>query len=90
MSFLLISQALNNEIKIKPASRMVLVALANHADDTRKVFISHASLAKEMNVSQDAIRHHLKQLVAHKLLRVKRKGGGRLTTVYQLNLGKSS
>jgi DNA-binding IscR family transcriptional regulator len=69
MSAKLVLEFINAKDKIRPAARMVLIMLANYANDKRTVKMPMSALAKALNISESVCKKHLAELIKHKLVR---------------------
>jgi hypothetical protein len=73
-----------------PAWKLVLVALANHADHvTGECFLKIGTIAKEASISRRSVHRYLPELVKLKLVRVENRfqGKARLPSSYWLACG---
>jgi hypothetical protein len=78
------------EQNLKPAQKMVLVALADHASDDGLCWPGIKTIAKKASMSESSIRRQLDQLIdagfLHKEIRI-RENGSQQSNAYYLNMG---
>ncbi|WP_340676205.1 helix-turn-helix domain-containing protein [Paraperlucidibaca sp.] len=78
------------ELSLRPADKLVLLALADHADDEGSAWPSIETLAKKSSTSRRTVLRILKELEQSGLLtrqKRSRKNGSRTSSLYKLFLG---
>jgi|GEM_PF-2681501 len=73
-------------------SKLLLIKLADQANDNGVSWPKQSTLASECGVSRETINRHIQKLVEHDLLMVRqgRRFGMKIHNTYQLNLAKNS
>ena len=88
MSFRAISWALNQNVG-NPTSKLVLVLLANYANECNECYPSQIHIAKRAGCSSRSVMTHIKKLEKSKYLMViKTRKGIKLHNRYRLNIPK--
>ncbi len=85
MSVALINRVFEDEV-LRPTERLVMLALADHADDSGECYPSMQRLMQRTGLTDRAIQNNVKRLVDAGYLSVETGGGRRQSNLYRLHL----
>ena len=87
MSMMLMVKAMNTKVG-NPLRKLVLIKLADNANDKGECWPSHQHVADQCEISKTSVRNHIKKLEEMGLLRIEHREGpkGNTSNLYHLTL----
>lgn len=87
MSMMLMVKAMNTKVG-NPLRKLVLIKLADNANDQGECWPSHQHVADQCEISKTSVRNHIKKLEEMGLLRIEHRDGpkGNTSNLYHLTL----
>ena len=87
MSMLLMVKAMQTKVG-NPLRKLVLIKLADNANDNGECWPSHQHVADQCEISKTSVRNHIKKLESMRLLRIEHREGpkGNSSNLYHLTL----
>jgi len=74
------------EMKLKPVAKLVLLTLADHANDEGECYPSLSTIARKTGLSRSTVCEHLNRFATAGILRREAKSSKKGTTHYQINV----